>query len=232
MRSIHHCGDSLSGIGGVKRPGIVHRLDKETSGVMVIAKTDAAHRALSEAFAAHGRAGDLERAYVALVWGIPARMAGHGRRAARPAADRVGAQCVPETGTTRATPSPITQCSNISAKAAPMSPGLARRMPAGNRAYPSNPRAYGPYRPPGDRRPGLRPGVPHQGEPIARGHKGARQGVSAAGAACLAACVPASPHAMTMRFEARCRGHGRVDRRVSLQPVTALTRLSAKLDYK
>lgn len=73
---IHHCGDSLSGIGGVKRPGIVHRLDKETSGVMVVAKTDRAHRVLSEAFADHGRDGDLERAYVALVWNIPARPAG------------------------------------------------------------------------------------------------------------------------------------------------------------
>ena len=59
---IHHCGDTLSGIGGVKRPGIVHRLDKDTSGVMVVAKTDTAHRALSEAFADHGRDGDLERA--------------------------------------------------------------------------------------------------------------------------------------------------------------------------
>lgn len=73
---IHHCGDSLSGIGGVRRPGIVHRLDKDTSGVMVVAKTDTAHRALSEAFADHGRSGDLERAYWAIVWGLPARMAG------------------------------------------------------------------------------------------------------------------------------------------------------------
>jgi 23S rRNA pseudouridine1911/1915/1917 synthase len=73
---IHHCGDSLSGIGGVRRPGIVHRLDKDTSGVMVVAKTDAAHRALSDAFADHGRAGDLERAYQALVWGAPARNQG------------------------------------------------------------------------------------------------------------------------------------------------------------
>ena len=73
---IHHCGDSLSGIGGVKRPGIVHRLDKDTSGVMVVAKTDHAHRVLSEAFADHGRTGDLERAYWALVWGEPARMTG------------------------------------------------------------------------------------------------------------------------------------------------------------
>ncbi|MCT8997974.1 RluA family pseudouridine synthase [Chelativorans intermedius] len=73
---IHHCGDSLSGIGGVRRPGIVHRLDRETSGVMVVAKTDRAHRALAEAFADHGRNGDLERAYVALVWGVPPRSSG------------------------------------------------------------------------------------------------------------------------------------------------------------
>lgn len=70
---LFHCGESLSGIGGVKRPGIVHRLDKDTSGVMVAAKTDHAHRALAEAFADHGRAGDLERAYLALVWGAPER---------------------------------------------------------------------------------------------------------------------------------------------------------------
>ncbi len=73
---IHHCGSSLSGIGGVRRPGIVHRLDKETSGVMVVAKTDTAHRNLSAAFADHGRTGDLERAYAALVWGAPPRATG------------------------------------------------------------------------------------------------------------------------------------------------------------
>lgn len=73
---IHHCGDSLSGIGGVRRPGIVHRLDKDTTGVMVVAKTDQAHRALSEDFADHGRSGSLERAYLALVWGAPSRMTG------------------------------------------------------------------------------------------------------------------------------------------------------------
>ncbi len=64
---IHHCGESLSGIGGVARPGIVHRLDKGTSGVMVAAKTDAAHRGLSVLFAAH----DLERVYIALTRGAP-----------------------------------------------------------------------------------------------------------------------------------------------------------------
>ena len=63
-----HCGDSLTGIGGVARPGIVHRLDKDTSGVMVAAKTDIAHSRLSEMFAAH----DLDRRYNALVWGMPA----------------------------------------------------------------------------------------------------------------------------------------------------------------
>ncbi|MBW3096271.1 RluA family pseudouridine synthase [Pseudohoeflea coraliihabitans] len=73
---IAHCGDSLSGIGGVRRPGIVHRLDKDTSGVMVVAKTDVAHRHLAAQFADHGRTGALERAYTALVWGRPKTLAG------------------------------------------------------------------------------------------------------------------------------------------------------------
>ncbi|HVV61826.1 MAG TPA: RluA family pseudouridine synthase [Pseudolabrys sp.] len=72
---IAHCGDSLSGIGGVKRPGIVHRLDKDTSGLMVVAKTDKAHRALSAQFANKSE-GPLERGYLALVWGAPARPKG------------------------------------------------------------------------------------------------------------------------------------------------------------
>jgi 23S rRNA pseudouridine1911/1915/1917 synthase len=71
-----HCGDSLSGIGGVKRPGIVHRLDKDTSGLLVIAKNDAAHQSLSEQFQAHGRDGRLQRAYYAFVWGQPERKSG------------------------------------------------------------------------------------------------------------------------------------------------------------
>jgi 23S rRNA pseudouridine1911/1915/1917 synthase len=66
---IRHCGASLSGIGGVKRPGIVHRLDKDTSGLLVVAKTDAAHQGLADLFADHGRTGSLEREYLALVWG-------------------------------------------------------------------------------------------------------------------------------------------------------------------
>ena len=64
---IAHCGESLTGIGGVMRPGIVHRLDKDTSGVMMAAKSDAAHQKLTEMFAAH----DLDRHYLAITWGMP-----------------------------------------------------------------------------------------------------------------------------------------------------------------
>jgi 23S rRNA pseudouridine1911/1915/1917 synthase len=71
-----HCGASLSGIGGVARPGIVHRLDKDTSGLMIAAKTDLAHQGLAAQFAAHGRDGRLIRAYHAFVWGTPAPPAG------------------------------------------------------------------------------------------------------------------------------------------------------------
>jgi len=93
---IHHCGDSLSGIGGVRRPGIVHRLDKDTSGVLVVAKTDRAHKSLSAAFADHGRGGELKRAYVALVWGAPERPTGTIDAPLGRAADRVRRAVVPE----------------------------------------------------------------------------------------------------------------------------------------
>jgi 23S rRNA pseudouridine1911/1915/1917 synthase len=69
---LHHCKGQLSGIGGVERPGIVHRLDRETSGVMVIAKTDVAHRQLAKAFAEH----KLTKQYLALVAGVPDRLSG------------------------------------------------------------------------------------------------------------------------------------------------------------
>ena len=68
---IAYCGERLSGIGGIRRPGIVHRLDKQTSGLMVVAKTDKAHRALAKQFADHGREGALDREYQALIWGRP-----------------------------------------------------------------------------------------------------------------------------------------------------------------
>jgi 23S rRNA pseudouridine1911/1915/1917 synthase len=68
---LNHCGASLTGIGGVARPGIVHRLDKDTSGVMIAAKTAYTHTRLTEMFAAH----DLDRRYKALIWGLPANRA-------------------------------------------------------------------------------------------------------------------------------------------------------------
>ena len=64
---LHHCGDSLSGIGGVARPGIVHRIDKDTSGLLVVAKSDPAHEGLARQFAAHS----IERRYLAIVAGVP-----------------------------------------------------------------------------------------------------------------------------------------------------------------
>jgi 23S rRNA pseudouridine1911/1915/1917 synthase len=73
---IAHCGDSLSGIGGVRRPGIVHRLDKNTTGLLVVAKTDRAHASLARQFADHGRTGLLQRAYLSFVWGVPDRPKG------------------------------------------------------------------------------------------------------------------------------------------------------------
>ncbi len=72
---IAHCGASLSGIGGVKRPGIVHRLDKDTTGLMVVAKNDRTHKGLSKQFADKLESG-LQRGYLALVWGAPDRSKG------------------------------------------------------------------------------------------------------------------------------------------------------------
>jgi 23S rRNA pseudouridine1911/1915/1917 synthase len=69
---LHHCHGRLSGIGGVQRPGIVHRIDRDTSGLLVVAKSDAAHEGLARLFAAH----DIERRYLAVVSGIPAPPAG------------------------------------------------------------------------------------------------------------------------------------------------------------
>ena len=73
---IAHCGASLSGIGGVRRPGIVHRLDKDTTGLMVVAKNDQAHQSLTAQFADHGRTGPMQRGYMAFVWGVPGRQRG------------------------------------------------------------------------------------------------------------------------------------------------------------
>jgi 23S rRNA pseudouridine1911/1915/1917 synthase len=73
---IAHCGASLSGIGGVRRPGIVHRLDKDTTGLMVVAKNDQAHASLSAQFADHGRTGPMRRGYMAFAWDLPRHQRG------------------------------------------------------------------------------------------------------------------------------------------------------------
>ncbi len=99
-----HCGESLSGIGGVARPGIVHRLDKDTSGLMVVAKTDAAHKGLSAQFADHGRTGELRREYLALVWGEPSpRAARIETQIGRSPASRVKMAVLPHGGRTAIT---------------------------------------------------------------------------------------------------------------------------------
>ncbi len=82
---LHHCAGQLSGIGGVARPGIVHRIDKDTSGLLVVAKTDAAHEGLARQFADHS----LERAYLAITAGVPSPLSGTVRgNIARSGADR------------------------------------------------------------------------------------------------------------------------------------------------
>ena len=212
---IHHCGDSLSGIGGVRRPGIVHRLDKDTSGVMVVAKTDAAHRALSEAFADHGRSGDLERAYQALVWGAPARNQGTIDAPLGRARDRVLRAVVPE-GRDDARHA-ITRYTVLERFPAGGTEAMASfvecRLETGrthqirvHMAHIGHPR---------DRRPRLRQGVPHQGQPPARAaaHRGGR--LSAPGAACLAACISpsANPYIDAVRG-ADARRHGGTGHRI------------------
>lgn len=82
---LHHCRGQLSGIGGVARPGIVHRIDKDTSGLLVVAKTDLAHEGLAKQFADHS----IERAYLAIVAGLPVPPSGTVRgNIARSSADR------------------------------------------------------------------------------------------------------------------------------------------------
>ena len=139
-----HCGESLSGIGGERRPGIVHRLDKDTSGVMVVAKTQEAMAALTARFAAR----DLDRAYLALAWGVAAPPAGRDRggdraRSARSQADG-GAPPGRQAGA-----DPLHHAARLAWR------GFAAGMPAGHRADASNPRSPGRQRPPRGRRSAL-----------------------------------------------------------------------------
>ncbi len=158
---IAHCGDSLSGIGGVKRPGIVHRLDKDTTGLMVVAKTDAAHRALSAQFANKAEGG-IERGYLALVWGAPEPAEGHHRRPARPPS-----ACPRQARRARRRPpsgDPLAGAGALSGARR-----QAGRQPLGlhprDRPHPPDPGASRPYRPSDPGRRHLRYRFQDQGQP-------------------------------------------------------------------
>ncbi len=150
-----HCGDSLSGIGGVRRPGIVHRLDKDTSGVMVVAKNDRTHVALSKLFAAH----DLSRIYQALVWGAPKLDRGRVEAAiGRHPVDRKRMAVRHSSGRMA-----ITDYWLEKRFGPPLHPiAQPGRGQARDRPHPSSPRASGPPRLPGGGRPGLWPQDPQR----------------------------------------------------------------------
>ena len=162
---IAHCGDSLSGIGGVKRPGIVHRLDKDTSGLLVVAKNDRAHKGLADQFADHGRTGPLERAYLAIVWGVPERQKGIVDAAlARGVHNREKIVVVTgESGRFALTHYEVLE---------PLTRGETDCRPAAMRtrdwAHSSNSRAYGAYRPSAFGRSTLRIRFQDQSQPARR----------------------------------------------------------------
>ena len=181
---IAHCGDSLSGIGGVKRPGIVHRLDKDTTGLMVVAKTDRAHQALAAQFADHGRTGPLRRGYLAFVWGAPARPKGtidepidrHPKSRDRMAVRANGRIAITHWQVLERFP-------GKDGKAG----GEPDRVPAGDRPHPPDPRPPGAYRPSAAGRRHLRHRLQDQGDPAAAGGAGGARGPWTAGPACLSA---------------------------------------------
>ena len=168
-----HCRDSLPGIGGERRPGIVHRLDKDTSGVMVVAKTEQALATLSAAFAAR----DLDRQYVALVWGVPAPAAGgRGRgdraRPERPEAD--GDRVTRRQGSA----DPLSHDDGVDAVREPVG------IEAGDRSNTSNPCAHGRHRTSVDRGSFISAPYTGCGEGRSFGRSRCAAGFPAAGAAC------------------------------------------------
>ena len=187
---IAHCGASLSGIGGVMRPGIVHRLDKDTSGVMVVAKTDRAHKSLSAQFADHGRTGDLERGYFAFVWGVPDRPRGtidapidrHPHSRDKMAVRGGGREAITHWEVKE-------RYSGADGKPV-ASPD---RVPARNRPHPPDPGPSRPYRPSDPGRRNLWHRLPHQGnEAAGSGARGPRCPWQT-GSACLSAGVSNIP---------------------------------------
>ena len=126
---LHHCQGSLSGIGGVQRPGIVHRLDKDVSGLMVVAKHDKAHIGLSAQFTVHR----IDRAYEAIVWGVPECGRGYGRQGDRETSEGPKAHGRGRRRQTRGHP--------LSVAGGGRQGGVAPRSHARDRAHPPDPRA-------------------------------------------------------------------------------------------
>ena len=159
---IAHCGASLSGIGGVRRPGIVHRLDKDTTGLMVVAKNDQAHQSLTAQFADHGRTGPMQRGYMAFVWGVPNRQRGtvdapidrHPYAREKMAVREGGREAVTHWELQATYQGPRRQTG-----------GVAAGLPARDRADASDPGAPRPYRPSTLGRRRLRPALQDQGRP-------------------------------------------------------------------
>ncbi len=161
---IAHCGDSLSGIGGVKRPGIVHRLDKDTTGLMVVAKTDRAHQALAAQFADHGRTGPLRRGYLAFVWGAPARPKGTIDEPIDRHPKSRDRMAVRANGRIAITHWQVLERFNGQGR---QTGGEPDRVPAGDRPHPPDPRPSGACRPSAPGRRHLWHRLQDQGDPAA-----------------------------------------------------------------
>ena len=186
---IAHCGSSLSGIGGVQRPGIVHRLDKDTSGLMVVAKNDRTHRALAEQFADHGRTGELERGYLALVWGAPERPHGSiGAPVGRHPTSRTK-MAVLTAGKGREAVTHWRVLATFGRGEGGGTDRLVARMHARDRAHPSSTRAPHPYRPSDDRRPALRSGLQVEAAQASRAAELQAGDAPSSGAACRASGI-------------------------------------------
>ena len=195
---IAHCGESLSGIGGVKRPGIVHRLDKDTSGLLVVAKTDRAHgasRSSSPTMAAPAR-------WSAPIW----RSSGacpSDRAAPSTARSPAARQPREDGGRRRRARPPRAHALSVEAVFGPARAPVASlpALPAGDRPHAPDPRAYGAYRPPAARRRDLRRRLQDQGEPAS---PEAREALRGLGRQALHAAVLGFEHPVTgenLRFE-------------------------------
>ena len=178
-----HCGDSFTGIGDERRPGIVHRLDKDTSGVMVVAKTQHANTALTAAFAAR----DLDRAYLALAWGVPNPLEGEIEGAiGRDKRDRKRMAVVDTRR--QGSPHPLPHAADLALCRQPAG------MPPGHRTNPPDPRPPREPWPPYRRRPGLPAARPRGGPRPAGADPPAPAGLSAPGPARRAAWFRSSAH--------------------------------------